>query len=707
MITTILVRLKPSLTSTVPTTVAAIRHPAAAAQAISESANLREDANADEFFSFGTAQVTALSAIKDVLKVANRSKSGGGASAVGRNPVPVQVWEGTQWLLRDDDRRVRRTYVDTLLVWLNLEGSKNDARVPDHLLTSGKRGQLERSNSLNKRALSNASHKTKPAKGTRSTFFQLLYLAVYENAHESPSSAIDILLLHLLMTQMVTQLGVNAVKGGLPMIMRLQEDVFDKSSQHGPVARVYLGSLVHGYLWAIIKHFDLETTLPGFEVQQEISKRQRAGLWLNAIQLPPVPLDQIGSAAISAAKEASNLDLQLESMAPFQRLQPLIDQIAQSYSNVVSSPPNSPPGSPGRVFSMPAISSTGSQPRTKHDLPNSYREEMGSKWTQEACISAVKRTSSRATSLHGSRSGTHRSTNNGLLTANGNSPRDASPSSAHHASQLKIPKRGQKELNFVSSPHSPHPRRSSAQTEPSTPVSSSDHQRPLRFDELKRALAGGAIATVFSQKNGSSVRTSSPLRNSSTTQVNAARTRGTRSIQTSVSAGSDSYVDAEGFESASEGDLTQPLPAPESPAYMSEVADQLKRRASQRTTEPIRNSKDDPRPTSRDGPKQKLQLRPRSASTASAEDPDANARALKGEAVLPPSRGSGGMEDDDVPPVPPLPKSPVHAQQRQHRSPSSSTRWQRRRSGARTTSDSGGWDGDGYSPKFCPKRNWV
>src|SRR5436305_8549371 len=130
MVTAILARLKPSTQSDVASTSAAIEDPAAAARAIAKSAILQEDSSTDGFFSFVTACVIALRAVKDILVTANFRKSATGTAAEVRSRVGIQVWEGTQWLLRDEDREVRYAYVDAFLTWLKLETNKNDQRLP-------------------------------------------------------------------------------------------------------------------------------------------------------------------------------------------------------------------------------------------------------------------------------------------------------------------------------------------------------------------------------------------------------------------------------------------------------------------------------------------------------------------------------------------------------------------------------------------------
>ena len=663
MIIAILLRLKPSPQSGISSTAAAIERPAAAAQAISNSVNLQEDPNTDDFFSFGTARVTALMAIKEILTVANLKGSATGAAAVGRNRVSVQVWEGTQWLLRDEDRRVRRAYVDALLTWLRLEMSKTDLRVVEdkrHIptVTSKTNTNMDRTESLTRRAVSSASQKGKITKPPRSTFLQLLHLAIYDNALESPETEADILLLHLLLTHLTEKLGVNAVKSGLPMIRRLQEDINDDDLVSTPTAKMNIGSLVHGNFWAVTEKFELESTMVGYEIHSEISRRQKHGLWLDGIRIPPLPLGQIVSTVPTSSPQLPPEVVREEALKPFDSHPALVEQIALAYANSVSSPPASPPSSPGRVFSLPVISPTGSLSSTKHELPAVFKESMLSDWSKELCIATVEKENAPTASLHGSRSGTNRSPRNGLLTANGHTPRDSSPAGFNPSPRISIAKRQNQEAQAaLGSPallplsQGPYRRSSIQDTGPPTPISSSDHQPTLRIDDLKRVLAGGALADALSRrKTTSSVRGASPLRNSSTAYQDFG-TSGTNHTSV-ISAGSDSVVDAEGFESASEGDLSRPLPPPQPALDSTTLADEYLQQLPRRPFDHSPSGARERRPSSGELSKG----RPRTSSSAS-EDPDANARALKGELVPPVSRGSGVSEEEDVPPVPPLPAS--------------------------------------------------
>ena len=647
MITAILLRLKPSPLSGISTVTAAIEDPAAAAQAISNSVNLKEDPTTHEFFSFGTARVTALKAIREILTVANMKGSIAGAAAIGRNRVGVQVWEGTQWLLRDEDRRVRRAYVDALLTWLRLEMSKNDLRIMEDKRKSMK--SLAKMDAevthLPRRAVSNASRGDKNSKPVRSTFLQLLHLAVYDNAVESPESDSDIMLLHLLLFHLIEKLGVNGAKSGLPMMMRLQEDINIDSVIPTPVGKLNIGSLVHGYLWTLSEKFDLDTSRVGLEIYSEILRRKEHKLWLDGIRLPPLPLDQIVSPKnVSLSDKLSLPVLRQESLRSFDSRAALVDRIATSYADSVASPPTSPPSSPGRVFTMPILTSAGPSSAPESELPEKIREEMLSDWTKELCIASVEKESTPTLSVSGSRSGTTRSGRQNLLTINGtpgspiggHSPAQSPPPQHnHHSHQPRsdsnagsavqgfVPPLQTQELRL---------RRSSVQENDSpTPISSSDHNHIVRVDDLKRVLSG-----AFSNNK---TRTASPLRQSIVRQDFA------RSQSTSVS--SESMVSAEGFESASEGgNASRPTTQQQRSIHIDSSA-----ALAAEYTGPRPWLRDDE--TGLDGADDEAGRETAPEFRTAGEDPEANAKALKGEMVRP--RSGGGEVDEDVPPVPPLP----------------------------------------------------
>ncbi|KAL8951054.1 MAG: hypothetical protein Q9222_002947 [Ikaeria aurantiellina] len=672
IVSAILLRLKPSAASGVSTIAAAIEHPQAAAQAIADSVQLQENPRTDEFFSFGTARVTALKAIKDVIVTANAKSQSSGA-AIGRNKVDVLVWEGTQWLLRDEDRRVRRAYVDALLTWLKLEMSKADLRVmederqrlssrPSKIGDSSEWGQLTR------RAVSNASHREKSAKPAKSSFLQLLHLAVYDNALESPESEADLLLLHLLLTNLVEKLGVNAIKDGLPMLMRLQEDINVDQVVASPTAKLNIGSLVHGYLWILNEKFDLDSTRVGWEIQTEISRRQRHKLWLSSIRLPAVPLDAIMTTTSTPFSEQLPPPIiQQEALKPFDSRESLVDRIAIAYTQAIASPPTSPPGSPGRTFSLPVLSTSG--PAISDELPSMIKDAMLVEWSKEMCIASVEKQTSKSVSLSGSRTGTNLSARALALGLNGNSTRNGSPSGGQSPTGVSpvnssTPPYQQQGLGF------PFKRNSGPDNGSPTPVSSSDHSPTLRVDDLKRVLAGGSLSIARHSSRGAS-----PLRHSTAPNRDHEPSNHRRSISSS----SDSAISAEGFESASEGDLSRPLPPP-APTLLTEQSASTyggggKSPNDHTTQQPkpiiatptpsrpqtassrahsFRGDSSDPHPNpSPKSPSRSGHYRPSTSSSSATEDPTVTVMALRGE-VVPPAV-IGDSVDEEVPPVPPLP----------------------------------------------------
>ena len=661
MVSAILLRLKPSPNSNIKSTAEAIENPAATAQAISDSVKLQENPSTNEFFSFGTARVTALNAIVEVLTVANMKKSGSGTGAIGRNKVVLAVWEGTQWLLRDEDQRVRRAYVDAILTWMRLETTKEDLRVPDDQQLKKKPKEKRRSDKDISRAGSSASRRNQePAK---STFLQLLHLAVYDNALEAPESVSNMIMLHLLLSKLVEKLGVYAVKSGMPMIMRLQEDINIDSLVSTPMAKLNIGSLVHGYFWTLMEKFDFDTTLVGYAIHNEITRRQKHSLWLSSIKVPPWGLDKVVSAASEVFSEKLPQEIvQKESLKPFDACPALVEQIANAYAASLAQHPASPPGSPGRGFTMPMASMTASFNSTAHELPPKFREEMLSTWTKESCIAAAEHNSVKASSLNGSRSGTNRSGRHGThLTVNGNgngngnghthedSPMSISPRLPLGKQTTGTPRKSSSAvgLSRLPLPEDTTRRLSIRGDDSPTPVSSSD--KPiLRIDDLKRILAGGgsSLAAVYAHNNSrtTSNRGISPLRTSTIQQDFASGGEhrfGRMDGPSTLSSGSDSVASADGieYESASEGDLSQPLPPPQSPPPPQALT--------------MHNSS----PGSQRSSGQMSRVRPRTASSAS-EDPEVVGKALKGELVRPGSAGTGGGigEEEDVPPVPPLPK---------------------------------------------------
>ncbi|KAK4962332.1 plasma membrane localization protein, partial [Elasticomyces elasticus] len=407
MLAAILYRLKSSTTQSVSATVAAIEDPARAAFAVADAINLSEKPHTDGLFSFDTAREVALRAVKDVLLVANASHHGVEGSRQGAR-IPLSVWEGTQWLLRDTNPNVRRSYVDALVTWLKLETTRSDLRIAEDRPPVKK--NKARNENLARRAVSNASAREKGAKNeSRSTFLQLLHLAVYEHALQvAGESEPDILLLHLLLATLTQRLGINAVRSALPMVFRLQEDI--PTIAH-PIAKVRIGALVHGYLWALSETFGFQHAVVGREILAEITRRKTHKLWLDGITVSPTQVPQIPFRSLASTAGAQALPpaiVQTEALKPFDHRESLVDRIADAYVKSLSSPPPSAPSSPGRSFSMPALNNGESSylgARPTAQLPPAVREALLEPWTREACLAQLAKQVPKSASLSGSRTG--------------------------------------------------------------------------------------------------------------------------------------------------------------------------------------------------------------------------------------------------------------------------------------------------------------
>ncbi|USP80750.1 hypothetical protein yc1106_08024 [Curvularia clavata] len=514
MVEAILSRLKPSRLSAISTTAEAIENPEGAVEAVADSISMQEKTHVDRFFSFETARITALDAVKAILKRANAKKPDGSAASVSRSKVGVSVWEGSQWLLRDPSGGVRKAYVDALVTWLNNEKDKEDLRIVDNYRRKERDNEK---NSLSRRAVSSASTRERVSKRGKDTFLPLLHLAVYENAHQYIDSEADYLLLHLLLSTLVNRLGVNAARSGLPMVMRLQEDIV---TIEDPGAKLRVGSLVHGYLWALSSALDFEVTSVGRALHNEITRRNQKGLWMKSINVPPMPIDLIETPHPTPVAVPPEI-VQNEALKPFDDLEALVEKISEGYSTSLYSPPASPPGSPSRGASVnssiPAIHQPAqpAAPRDAPELPFRVREDLMASWTRDDCLANHTKDSTSA-SVSGSRSGTHYTKNNflGVNIPHGNLDSNAS-------SPVPSPRRAQSRPasaahGLVGRLSSPNRSRSPG----GTPNSSSSMRSTVRVDDLRRALStsgGGPPRTGYSVRAPSQRHRKSSSDHASTT----------------------------------------------------------------------------------------------------------------------------------------------------------------------------------------------
>ncbi|KAK2867870.1 hypothetical protein FQN49_003386 [Arthroderma sp. PD_2] len=468
-----------------------------------------ESVVSDIYFCTPTAQITALKAIKDTLVVANvkQPTPGAGAGTDSRHRVPVQAWEGSQWLLRDSDRDVKHAYVEAFLCWLKLETNESDLRAPVEPLKMCKKRERDAADGAEKlvrRALPVPSQDDKLAASDVSRFLQHLHFNVYETATDPSVAESDILLSYLLMVHLVERLGVNATRYGLPVMMKLQSHFLDAASSSSPLKA---GSLVHGYLCEIVEKFNLEGTKVGREILNEVVRRKKNGLWLTKIQLPPLPATHILAEQAMNTNENNNGPVAQTNKAaytPFTSLAELVSQIEIAYNQSCLSPPSSPASSPSQGHGHGA--SQARQPQTTQ-LPQHIKEQMLSPWSREACLAAIEQERARSSSLAGSKAGTGGSaaarnhlniTASKAGTANSPTGTDSShskwhrPVSASAAAATRGESRKDRRQSLTEIPH-PH--------SPTTASSSKDST--VRVNELRR---------VLSVMNNSNVRHPSPLR---------------------------------------------------------------------------------------------------------------------------------------------------------------------------------------------------
>ncbi len=454
MVSALLFRLRPPRSnngtgnSTPPdekTAELAKREDGTAASDAAQKQALSHQHSVESLFALTAAKAAALRSIKAILLVANPKTKASGNQILSRNRVPIMVWEGTHWLLRDSDGQVRKAYVDALLTWLDRELSYVDQRARDDItigsslpvisLTSNRpstksgppNAAAGAASSLARRAVSSASNRDNGAASStavgkqpassrkRRTFFlSLLHLAVYDNALQFVDYETDIVLLHVLLFKLVEQLGVNATRYGIPMIFQLQEAIQDVET---PQAKVRVGSLVHGYFWTLTEKFNLESTMVGHAIRNEVTRRRSKHFWVQGVQVPPPLLELVGTPGMSRPQPRMPLhEIESEALLPFDDRLSLVENICSGYQEAArGSPAQSPISSPGRGSISAGGGGFGSSfnfgisgsADVDDEVPVAFKDQMLSDWSHDAVMQAAQQSGgSKSVSLSGSRSGT-------------------------------------------------------------------------------------------------------------------------------------------------------------------------------------------------------------------------------------------------------------------------------------------------------------
>ncbi|KAF9879396.1 hypothetical protein CkaCkLH20_02939 [Colletotrichum karsti] len=494
MISTILLRLKPSKSSSANSS----------PQAENAEPPSQDDLNGGQsqleaYLSRNVGKTAALKAIRNILLVANPRAQMSGNLNLSRNRVPIQVWESTHWLLRDPDGEVRKAYVEALLTWLDRETTPADLKARD--VNRNHRSSLKNSRELQpgnstQRAASTASNRDKPSRN-RSHFLQLLHIAVYDNALQYLDFDYDVILLHVLLNKLVIRLGVNAVQYGLPMVFRLQEDIPDAET---PVQKVRLGSLCHGYFWAVTERFDMENSVVGRAITNEVIRRRSKHFWTEGVAIPPPAMEIITPGVPTGLTKMPTNEVESEALLPFDDRAALVESIAASYVDTSVSPPTSPPQSPGRNFSHPILSPTlNTGPVAPGDeLPTAFREHMLADWSRDSAMLALQ-AGSKSESLAGSKTGTM-GTNRYHLTVNGANGHGNTAASSPVGSQHNLRPNTSQTHGGLSAMSKL--RKSSVRSGVSATPSDSSRGVVASVDQLKAVLSGQVPATPIGTSAG-------------------------------------------------------------------------------------------------------------------------------------------------------------------------------------------------------------
>lgn len=501
MVAAILWRLKPGQALNILNPVAHAEN-TTITTTVNHASDVSEDVTTDDgIFNFAVAKLRALEAIKSILITASCRKSLSSVSNLVRDCVPSRVWEGTQWLLRDSDGGVRKAYVATLLTWMEHETTVSEIRMCEKNLALPLRSVKDDSaiTSTGRRAISSTPQKDKigARMPTRSKFLELLHLAIYENALKHSESEEDILMLHLLLTSLVENLGVDAVKNGLPMIFHLQDDVPEAST---PLAKVLLGSLCHGYFWALSEKFELRSAMVDQEIYEEIHRRQENHCWVDRVRYPPIPLEHIRVPDREASPGLISFkNIGPETLQPFRNRSHMVELIS-SHVEASMLQSTSLPSSPIRSLTQSCLGNIKSNVAPK--FSEEMKEQMLSEWSQSSVIEAVQE-SSGTLSLNGSKDGTVATKHRNLLSANGNNRIKTLSPNSNSLLGHKVDFRSASSNGFVSGlTNLKKLRRSSPRF--SSPLSMSSHNSVTRVEHLKRILSGQGSQTQWNRTTGNS-----------------------------------------------------------------------------------------------------------------------------------------------------------------------------------------------------------
>ncbi|KAK6356936.1 plasma membrane localization protein [Orbilia javanica] len=224
---------------------------------------ITEQSHVDDFFSFDTARAVALKSVRDLLDVANQRTS---AQSIGRNTVPLSVWDGTHWLLREEEKGVRKAYIDSISTYFSLEIDRPNT-------TSDISTALIEINSL--------SLSPRAMKLVNNSFLKLLHVSAFEAVLAHAAKAVDVVGIYKLLDLLVRKMGLPAILSGLPMIYRLDEEAGTLESAKEKIA---IKSLVLAYIYSISDTWAIEPLRQ--DTLDMINERQNSGKWFVPLKVP-------------------------------------------------------------------------------------------------------------------------------------------------------------------------------------------------------------------------------------------------------------------------------------------------------------------------------------------------------------------------------------------------------------------------------------
>lgn len=97
---------------------------------VPSTARTKPGSTKSSYFTSDEARRVALEMVARIIEFAN-SKTKAASTVSNRHRVPIGVWEGTQWLLRDPSEEVRNAYRNALQIWARYESDEADEHIID------------------------------------------------------------------------------------------------------------------------------------------------------------------------------------------------------------------------------------------------------------------------------------------------------------------------------------------------------------------------------------------------------------------------------------------------------------------------------------------------------------------------------------------------------------------------------------------------